>query len=270
MSVRLALAGSPWHGPVHRAPCGRGAGALRRSGAKAQRPCGAATRWACRARTQRGFTLLELVVALALVALMASVLYGALGFAGTAVDKGEAKAEANASMRLTEEFLRQQLEGQHPLRMRRMAEFPLLFGGTRDELRYAAPLPLRVSAGGMWYFRLRVDHDDARSPLVLERMVPDLAAARLPDFTTPERSILAEDIGEIRIAYLGLDPHADKSETPTWRDRWDDAQRLPQLLRIEVIPRHGPPWPPLVVAPRESPEAGCRAFDPARQACVAV
>jgi len=223
-----------------------------------------------RRRVQHGFTLIELTVALALVALMASVLYGALGFAGTSIDRGEAKAESNSSMRLTEEFLRAQLEGQHPLRMRKVAEFPLLFRGDRDELRYAAPLPARVVAGGMWYYRLRVDHDDARSPLVLERMIPDLNAARLPEFNSPERSILAEDIGEVRIAYLGRDAQASTSDAPRWRDRWDDAQQLPELVRIDVLPRHGNPWPTLLVAPRESPEAGCRAFDPARLACVAI
>jgi general secretion pathway protein J len=219
---------------------------------------------------QAGFTLIELTVALALVALMASVLYGALGFAGTSMDRGEAKAEATSSMRLTEQFLRAQLESQHPLRMRKMAEYPLLFTGERDELRYAAPLPPRVSAGGIWYYRLRVDQDDPRAPLVLERIVPDVNAARLPEFTNPDRSILALDIGEIRIAYLGRPAGADEAEPPRWLDRWNDAQRLPLLLRIDVVPRHGDAWPTLVVAPREAPEAGCRAFDPARQACIAV
>jgi general secretion pathway protein J len=219
---------------------------------------------------QRGFTLIELTVALALVALMASVLYGALGFAGTSMDKGEAKAEATSSMRLTEQFLRAQIEGQHPLRMRKVAEFPLLFGGARDEMRYAAPLPARVAAGGIWYYRLRVAHDDPRAPLVLDRMIPDVNAARLPEFTAPDRSILALDIAELRIAYFGRPANADRAEEPRWLDRWDDAQRLPELVRIDVIPRHGDPWPTLVVAPREAPEAGCRAFDPGRQACVAV
>jgi len=56
----------------------------------------------------------------------------------------------------------------------------------------------------------------------------------------------------------------------TWRDRWDDPQRMPLLIRIDVVPKQGPAWPTLVVAPREAPEAGCRAWDGARLRCAAV
>jgi general secretion pathway protein J len=218
----------------------------------------------------RGFTLLELTVALVLLALMAMVLYGALGFAGTSWDKGEAKAEATSGMRLAEDFLRAQLESQHPLRMRKVQEFPLLFGGDRDQLRYAAQVPPRVSGGGIWYYRVRVAPDDPRSPLLLERIVPDVNAARVPDFNEPEVSVLATGIAEIRFAYYGRDAGASNADEPSWRDKWDNPQRLPLLVRIDVTPRTGAPWPTLVVAPRQAPEAGCRAFDPTRQICVGV
>lgn len=218
----------------------------------------------------RGFTLLELTIALVLLALMSGVLYGALGMAGKSVDRGEAKVEATAGMRLAQEFLRAQLEMQHPLRMRKVQEFPLVFAGERDVLRYAAPLPARVAGGGIWFYRISVAQDDARSPLVLERVAPDVNAARIPDFVEPERSILAENIAEIRFAYFGRDASATDDTEPTWRDRWDNTQRLPLLVRIDVTPKQGPPWPTLVVQPREAPEAGCRSYDPTRQVCVAV
>ena len=221
-------------------------------------------------RRTAGFTLLELTIALVLLALMGAVLYGALGFAGTSWDKGEAKVDATSGMRLAQEFMRAQLEQQHPLRMRKVAEFPLLFFGDRNEIRYAAALPSRVAAGGIWYYRISVARDDARSPLVLERITPDINGARVPEFSDPERSILAVDIAEIRFAYFGRDANATDDVAPSWRDRWDNPQRLPLLVRIDVTPKHGAPWPTLVVAPREAPEAGCRSYDPNRQLCVAV
>lgn len=218
----------------------------------------------------RGFTLLELTIALVLLALMSGVLYGALGMAGKSVDRGEAKVEATAGMRLAQEFLRAQLEMQHPLRMHKVQEFPLLFAGDREQLRYAAPLPPRVAAGGIWYYRISVARDDARSPLVLERITPDINGARVPEFSDPERSILAVDIAEIRFAYFGRDANATDDVAPSWRDRWDNPQRLPLLVRIDVTPKKGPPWPTLIVAPREAAEAGCRAYDPTRQVCAGV
>lgn len=221
-------------------------------------------------RRARGFTLLELVVALTLLALMSTVLFGALGFAGRSWEGGEAKADAVAGMRLSEDFLRSQVASMHPLRMRKMAEFPLVFSGARDELRYAAPLPSRISGGGIWYYRLAVRKDGERSQLVLERVVPDVDAASLPEFNDTDRSILAEDIGELVIGYYGRDPGAAQSVEPSWRERWDDRNRLPLLVRIDVVPRKGPAWPTLLVAPRQAPESGCRQWDAGGERCVGM
>ena len=46
------------------------------------------------------------------------------------------------------------------------------------------------------------------------------------------------------------------------------ASGAPTETRVEVTPRQGAPWPPLVVAPRAAPEAGCRAWDTIRTMCV--
>jgi general secretion pathway protein J len=217
-----------------------------------------------------GFTLIELTVALVLLALLSAVLYGSLGLAGTSLDRGESKADATSGMRLAHAFLRSNLEEQHPLRMRKIAEFPLLFSGERDELRYAAPLPPRVAGGGIWFYRLAVLRNDANAPLVLERAQPDLNALQMPDFHEADRSVLAQDIASLKIGYFGRDAGANDADSPTWRDRWDDPQRLPLMIRIEIEPKHGAAWPPLIVSPREAPEAGCRAWDIARSRCAAI
>jgi general secretion pathway protein J len=154
--------------------------------------------------------------------------------------------------------------------MRKINEFPLLFSGERDELRYAAALPPRVASGGIWFYRLAILRNDARTPLVLERSLPDLNALEMPTLSEPERSVLAQDIASLKITYFGRDPGVNDQSAPTWRDRWEDTQRLPTLIRIEIEPKRGAPWPPLIVAPREAPEAGCRAWDIARFRCAAI
>ena len=217
-----------------------------------------------------GFTLIELTVALVLLALLSAVLYGSLGLAGTSLERGEGKADATSGMRLAHAFLRANLEEQHPLRMRKIVEFPLLFSGASDELRYSAALPTRVAGGGVWFYRLAVLRNDAKAPLVLERAVPDLNALQMPEFRDADRSVLAEDIAALKIGYFGRDAGASDADAPTWRDRWDDPQQLPLMIRIEIEPKHGAAWPPLIVSPREAPEAGCRAWDVARLRCAAI
>jgi len=216
-----------------------------------------------------GFSLLELVIALALLAIIASLLTGSLSMAARSWDGGEKKAGDVASMRQAQEFLREQLTAELPLRLKKVVEMPLMFSGEHDEIRYAAALPPRVQEGGAWFFRLAVAKDGDKSRLVLQRTYPDPTALENPQFSADaERSVLAEGIAELTISYFGRDENATDADAPTWRDRWDDKQRLPLLVKIEVKPEKGAPWPPLLVEPRRAPESACAAYDPARNRCV--
>ena len=218
----------------------------------------------------RGFTLLELTIALVLLALMSAVMFGSLSFAGRSWDGGEAKAAQVSEMRQTEQFLRSQLASQYPLRARKVAEFPLYFVGAVDEIRYAAALPSRVAEGGIYYFRLAVVREGDKSRLTQERVIPDPEATGDIDFRDAERAVLAEGIGGLKIGYFGRDSGAAEADAPTWRDRWDDKQRLPLLVRVDVTPQQGLPWPQLIVLPMHAPEVGCRAWDQVRSRCAGV
>ena len=219
-------------------------------------------------RADRGFTLIELTVALVLLALIASVLYGSLSLAGDSWNKGEAKAQKTSEMRSSQDFLRRTLTSQHPLRFHKVApDQPLYFLGTRDSLAYAAALPGRVG-GGMYYFRLSVVGDGDNSQLRLARVIPDYSATAVPSFDGADTSVLATGIDVVRFGYFGRDPGSIDAVPPTWRDRWDDPQRLPDLIRVDVTPSSGTPWPTLVVEPRIAPEAGCTSWNPAQRRCM--
>ncbi len=222
------------------------------------------------AHQMAGFTLIELIIALSLLALMSAVMFGSLSMAGRTWDGGEAKVAEVSAMRQTQEFLREQLSAEYPLRLRKVAEVPLLFAGERDEMRYAAALPPRVVDGGVYYFRLVVAKSDDKSQLILERLIPDPGALQEPEFRDAERSVLADGVAELHISYFGRDPDAGDVDAPTWRDHWGDRQRLPLLVRIEVKPEKGAAWPVLVVEPRRAPESGCVSYDPARNRCGSV
>jgi hypothetical protein len=122
----------------------------------------------------------------------------------------------------------------------------------------------------VWYYRLKLATVEGRQKpsLILERTIPDVNALDMPEFLDADRSVLADDIKELKIAYYGVNTGASVDEAPTWRDKWDDPQNLPQLIRVDVTPEKGNAWPTLVIAPREAPEAGCRGWDATRKRCA--
>src|SRR5438128_6220357 len=126
-------------------------------------------------RRAQGFTLLELIVAMLLLALMSALLYGSLSLSANSWDRGEAKAGQASDMRLTEEFLRQALAAQHPLLFHKVVDQPLYFLGTGDSLSFAAALPARAG-GGMYYFQIALTPAGQTSRLTLARLWPDYAA----------------------------------------------------------------------------------------------
>jgi general secretion pathway protein J len=217
--------------------------------------------------SQQGFTLIELTVALVLVALIGSVLYGSLSLAGDSWNRGEGKTQRVSEMRSAEDFLRRTLTSQHPLRFQKVLEKPLYFLGTHESLSYAAALPTRAG-GGMYYFRLSASGEGVNGRLVLARVVPDYAAQALPDFGDAKSTVLADGVSAVRFGYFGRDPGSADSVAPTWRDRWDDPQRLPDLIRVDVTLASGSSWPTLVVEPRIAPEVGCSTWNPAQRRCL--
>jgi general secretion pathway protein J len=214
-----------------------------------------------------GFTLVELMVALLLLALMSSILYGSLSLSATSWDRGEAKAEQAGDMRQTGEFLRQALTAEHPLRLHKALDQPLYFAGASDSLAFAGATPGRVG-GGIYYFRIALAPSGESSKLLLSRTIPDYTALKPPSFDGADASVLADGVAQLKFSYFGRDPDAADVVDPSWRDHWDDPQILPLLIRMEVKTAQGTSWPPLVVEPRIAPEAGCRSWDANRRRCV--
>ena len=84
-------------------------------------------------RRQGGFTLLEAIVALTLLALMLAVLSGSIRFASQSRDVTAAKIDSIDNMRIAQDFLRQTLAQAHPKRWVKAVGRPFVFRGEHEE-----------------------------------------------------------------------------------------------------------------------------------------
>jgi general secretion pathway protein J len=211
--------------------------------------------------------LIELIVALVLLALAASIMFGSISLATESWDRGEAKANQTRQMRLTTQFLRATLHTAHPVRVLPTGESALPFAGTSDEMSFPGLLPERVG-GGLYYFRLALKPGEKTSQLVLQRVVPDYQSPDPPKFIEAEESVLADGIRGLKVQYYGSTfLEGSDLAPPTWKDRWEDKMQWPQLVRLEVTPAQGPAWPPFVADLRLAGQAFCDETRRAHQQC---
>lgn len=198
-------------------------------------------------RDVRGFTLLEVLASLALLALLMVGVYSGIRTATVSVRAGTALIERSDQIRSAQQFLRHELAqslGQ-PLGHTAHGE-PVVFVGTAREMRYVAPLPGYLGQLGPQLQRLRLVDDGAgglRLELSLALLPPD-GRAPLP-LGTPQ--VLLDHILDGSFSYQGL----DRDGAPTgWGPTWVDGQRLPQLVRVALRVGGNESWPQLEVTLR--------------------
>jgi general secretion pathway protein J len=199
---------------------------------------------------QRGFTLLELLVAITLLGVLMAALFGALRLGARVWETGEARLDASARLQVVQNFLRQQLGQTVPLT--EVGDDPraspaMLFVGEVDGLRFVSLLPAHLG-GGVSLMELALRPSPAGGELddLVLRMWPlDLTGEGVA-WSEVEERVLIEAIASLEIAYFG----AERSgAAPVWWQEWNGQRTLPALVRMRVGFPHGDRrrWPELIV-----------------------
>ncbi len=205
---------------------------------------------------QRGFTLLELLVAMTLLAIVMVLLFGGLRLGTRAWESGEERSEELARLEVVQGFIRRQLSQAYPLVMPvNRAERRISFTGRPDTLEFTTLMPAHLGVGGFHRLVLSVaavTADGAGKRLVMRRRLfqPGVDdSPGLPDAEDEHESVLLERISGAEFSYYGA---TEANEEPEWRDAWEGAPSPPLLVRLGVTFPKGDRryWPELVVRPR--------------------
>lgn len=116
-----------------------------------------------------GFTLIELVIALALVALITVLLFSGLRLGSRAWDGVDTVAERNAELRSARGFLDRTLSQARDLVLRFEAQDHQVFAGDATSLEFVAPLSEYVGIPGLYVLRLGLEGGGQDLRLVLTR-----------------------------------------------------------------------------------------------------
>ncbi|HAD24679.1 MAG TPA: hypothetical protein DCF61_02965 [Alphaproteobacteria bacterium] len=186
---------------------------------------------------QRGFTLLEMIVALTILGLMTVLIAGLLPAGMSGAGRASAISNDIGQIRDVQQLLRRQLTAMPPLTRREAHKNKLLFNGQEQTLRFPA-YPL-ASQGGI------------APVLVTLRLQQGETGAALLYVQGETERVLMPKLSDGQFSYYGILP---PETAPRWHRAWANAERLPKLVRLNVTPGDGGQfWPALIIAPATQP-----------------
>lgn len=195
--------------------------------------------------TPRGFTLIEVLVALSVSAVLISLVYGVVVLGQRSAQAVEQRAADTETMRIGWQYLYDAITRTQPVSNPQDEEDRTGFDGTTDRLTWIADQPAFIGPGGLTRITLEVLDRDGADALVVTREPFD------PDrdddaHEAARQAVLIDDLEALQIRYFGTD---EDSETAAWVDAWQEAPSLPSLVEIQVRPRSGSAWPLLIARP---------------------
>ncbi len=212
--------------------------------------------------TDAGYTLIEILVSLALLALLLSLMPATLRMARQSW-QADAQLERSASLATATDTLRRALAATVPAPIGRAgtAASTLLFEGRGETLAFVAPAPQSLDSGGLQVFSLeaRPRAGGAGRNLVLALQPYELGSSfdatvgqgpQAAGKKTVGRSetLLVEDIGTLELRYFGQAP---ARSVEVWSSVWANRPTLPLLVEVTFSLAGTTRQPErLVIAPR--------------------
>ncbi len=176
---------------------------------------------------KRGFTLLEIMLAVAILGMMATAIFRFVQSTMSALQFSSAAAANDAQYDGLRDLLTTEWQSLSPLKARMMGEPFKLNDRERDEIRWncgAGPGLLTRYAPGEFTVVLRLQPDGDQLDIgLLRKPLNDSDTAEGPETWVP----LIKNVTSLEIAYF--DPNAN-----TWLPRWPGGARLPSLVKISV------------------------------------
>ncbi len=188
-------------------------------------------RSACK-QSARGFTLLEVLMALVLLALLLSLAWASMRAAIQSSRSGEALIARTEQLRTVQTFLRRQLSQAMPIAYEQVTDQgrEVRFEGSADELVFVAPMPGYLSRGGAHVQTLRFAGAGRGQRLEFNHAQLNGYDADSPKFGD-EAVVLMEGISRGSFEFRELD---ESGELRDWSSDWDASERLPLMVRLVV------------------------------------
>jgi type II secretory pathway component PulJ len=172
-----------------------------------------------------GFTLLEMVIAITLVATIVVVIMGAMRLGYRSIASGEKKMETLERFRSSLTIIDAQIQSAVPLTQEQDGAKHFYFKGARTALSLVTNYSIWGGRRGHVLVDYRVDYDE-KGKLVL--FASEGTVGTLQKRTT----VLLKGFDQIFFEYWYIDP---TEETGRWVDQWTEEAKTPARVRLWMV-----------------------------------
>jgi general secretion pathway protein J len=208
-------------------------------------------------RSERGYSLIELLVVLALMGLLAIAMSGGIRFGAKVWERTGAQVELLEQTQGAQVLLRSLLSNLAPRLFDPGNPNEDTFVGDSRRMSFTAPLPSSLGQGGLARFDVTASSENGATTLVIA-WTPRHGAA------VQTKQLLVRGTGAIAFSYAAV----DATGTIAWTDSWAADAGTPALIRIraDFAQSAAIRWPDLIVRARIDRDSSC-IFDPVSFEC---
>lgn len=203
----------------------------------------------------KGFTLIEMLIAISLLGIMVVLLFASLRIAAESWNSGEAKISQVNKKAVVYQFFKRHLANAKPLpahsdgqqldnQSQDNQEPPkLAFQGSPENIAFVSSLPAASARKGLQVFHVGLD---PKQPSVLKVALTPYQQIESAA-SDAEPVVLLEHLQHFKISYFGSAGDGNEGEGDSgWQDTWQDAGQLPKLVKIGITLEDGSFWPDMI------------------------
>jgi general secretion pathway protein J len=205
---------------------------------------------------ESGFTLLELLVSLFILALTAAMLMAGMVTMRQVAERSAQQSATGESIVTAQTILRERIENMvASTRFDTLAPVVDLRGGTNIVSFFAPAPPAQRPSTVARYRLLRTAPGDIVLYAVSD--LSDRVNAYAPGEAGWTPTVLLTGVEALEMGYYGAAPPDNQRR---WRTQWVERQQPPELIRVRIAFKPGDPrqWPEFIARPAATVNSACR------------
>lgn len=207
-----------------------------------------------RRANEGGFTIIELLISVTVLAMVLGLLSGALFALSKNWNSATKTIDSLDMMARAFDILNRDASGLQRLVSVDGGSPKYIFSGTATGMSFVALEPAFPTEPGPYYLEYAVVQNGEGMQLVRSRAPYQSGMRVFPGATPANRVPLLEGSYRYEFAYA-----SKTTQTPAWHASWPWADRLPDLIRLQAVDAGSGVSlsPPMIVAVRADAELGC-------------